>query len=304
MSEKAIKLQYLANAIKKRVRDDKDCVIAVSGDEGDGKSTLAAGLSILTDPMFDFETHELFSPTPEEMAEKITGLPKYSVIIADEAIKILYKLNWQSKSQKFLNELYALCRKENKVTILCVPRFPDLNEYFRNHRVKYWIQVIDPISATKKIGHAAFFKRSWVPGHDDPWNLKELKKEIDKYSERKRIKEVEFGFEEKAEVLSRHRNFIGILEFEWLPKTWWDKYIEMKSKVEYGKDSGAESKESKRENVLSHRLKVLIDELVNRGESYDAIGKMVGLSSTRIFTIHKAGMDPKTKEATPTIALA
>lgn len=110
----SIESSFFAQKLYERARNGKDSVVAICGDEGDGKSTLAANIGFESDMFFDFERNELFSPTNEEMQEKVVGLPRFSTIVADEAIKILYKLNWQSKSQRFLNELYALCRRENK----------------------------------------------------------------------------------------------------------------------------------------------------------------------------------------------
>lgn len=275
----------LAKKLVQRAKNGKDSVVAICGDEGDGKSTLAANIGIASDDFFDFERNELFSPTVEEMREKVVGLPRYSTIIADEAIKILYKLNWQSKSQRFLNELYALCRRENKTTLLCIPRLTDLNEQFRNHRVRFWLQVIDSVSGTKKDGHAVLFKRSWVPGRSDPWNLGELEKMINKFCFNRKIKEVEMNFEDKIRVLSRHRNFVAVVGFSWMPPVWWERYSALKNSIAYVDEKEVDSR---RDIALKYRIKKLIDALVAKGESFEAIGGLVGLSKARVYAIHKA----------------
>lgn len=164
----------------RRVKKDKDAVIALTGDEGEGKSTLA--LHIIQETLrLHHKTEEeiletindyvIYSPNKEEVKKRIIGLPKYMPVSADEAIKILYKLNWGTEIQKYLNMLYAICRKENKITILCMPRFIDFNEFFRNHRIKFWIHILER-------GRAVMFSKDWSPFSKDPWWLDENQKII------------------------------------------------------------------------------------------------------------------------------
>ena len=122
MIKKSIKT--LARLIRKRLREDWDVVIAVTGQEGCGKSTLAIELGMAVDKNFDLEQNIIYIPDYKLIAKKITEeLKKYSVLIIDEAIKTMYKRRWQARAQIFLNQLYSICRKQNIATILCMPSF-------------------------------------------------------------------------------------------------------------------------------------------------------------------------------------
>lgn len=272
----------VAKVANKRLRLDKDLVIAVTGDEGDGKSALAMGISLKVDPLFDFERNVLYSPTVEETKSKIIGLPRYSVIVADEAIKIMYKLNWGTKIQKFLNQIYALCRQENKLSILCMPRFKDFNEYFRNHRIKFWLHIVDPISNKKSKGHAILFGKSWNPTSQDTWWLGDLQKTIDKYSFKRKLHEVDYTLQDKIDVLSKSRNFLGVVEFEWIPDEQWNIYLEAKSRQKY---DGMELNDVDADEFKlreSERLNKAMLELSKRGVTQKEIARAINMSQQSI----------------------
>lgn len=220
------------------------------------------------------------------MKLKVTGLPRYSAIVADEAIKSLYKLHWQNKMQQFINILYAICRQENKLSILCIPRFSDLNEFFRQHRVKFWIHIIDEISRNKDVGHAVIFTKSWNPFTLDAWNFKDTLKEIDNYARIKHIKEVEFNINSKAYVLSKSRNYVGMLEFGLMPNELFDKYMELKRKYAYD-DLGDTTNVSKnrREILWIKRTQKLATMLLEQGKTHTEIGEALGVTQARVAQI-------------------
>jgi len=190
---------------KKRVRKDFDLVIAITGEEGMGKSVLAIQLGMRLDKNFKLEKNSIYTNEDKEIIDKITTLPRYSVLIIDEAVKLLYKLNWQSPIQKMMNQIYNLCRKENQISIFCIPRFRDLNEYFRNQRVKIWIHVIAR-------GHAIIFTRDWSPVSKDPWYCDSLQKTIEQGSRKLNVGEI--GLEEKLMFLRKSRSYATDFTFE------------------------------------------------------------------------------------------
>jgi len=209
----------IAHHFIKRVKQDKDACVGITGDEGDGKSTLAVWIIIeclkkqgKTDEEIKqiLNDYIVYSPNKDEMMAKIVGLPKYSPISADEAIKILYKMNWATDIQKFLNMLYAVCRQENKISLLCMPRFIDFNEFFRNHRIKFWIHIISR-------GHAVFFIRDWSPFSKDPWWIQDSQKTIDMHYKSKKLKIVDFNDEEMIFLLKKAKIFVGEIMFDDLP---------------------------------------------------------------------------------------
>ena len=96
------------------------------------------------------------------------------MFLVDEAIRIFYKLNWQTTGQKYLNKLFAVARKNNKVCVLCIPRFSDLTEFQRNHRVYIWIHcyargkavVFRRLKTAFAIGDVWQFRENWKVEQD------------------------------------------------------------------------------------------------------------------------------------------
>jgi len=274
--------EELVKSWKKRTEADFDAVIAITGEEGISKSTLATWC-IIEGLLYDGFTEEqipgminnytIFSPNKERVKKQIMEAPRHSIINADEAIKILYKLNWHTDIQKFLNMLYALCRKENKISILCIPRFTDLNEFFRKHRIKFWVHVIDR-------GVGILFAKDWNPFTDDPWWMKEGMDIIKKSYGRKKV--VDFDTQEKINMLSKVRNFVAIVKFEDLPTA--IKKIYRKGKEEFGYDDLGEMKGmeanfggSAREAKQLERLQRTVVNLTKRGFKQNEIVEITGI---------------------------
>ena len=129
-------------------------------------------LGYLLDKRFDLDTNVSYLPTTNEVEEKFRSIDSEQVLVIDEAIKALYKLRFMDKMQARVNTLYATERKQRKITILCIPRFTDLNEFFRNDRVQFWIHVVDRGVAV------AFVKDKVNIFGSDKWHMKEEYKRI------------------------------------------------------------------------------------------------------------------------------
>jgi hypothetical protein len=269
-------IEDVAKRVRKRLQLDQDFTIVLSGYEGSGKSTLGAALGLSIDPSFSFERNELYSPSTVEMIRKVRGLPKGSIIINDEAIKTFYKLRWQDKRQHYLNQFMTQCRKENKGIILCIPRFTDLNEYMRNHRVRMWIEIIDPVHTNKKVGYAVVMGKTWNPFNRDPWNIQESQKIIKDYMKKRRMRESEFSLREKVRLLSRLPNYIGVLQFGHIKDDLWAKYCSLRDKYKY-EDTDEVDILSKRETLWKVRMLALIhhiqeNNLMERKDIYETSG--------------------------------
>ena len=213
--KKITSIKMISEKARLKVRQDYDCVIAVTGGEGVGKSSLSIKLGMDIDDDFKLVKNILFSPIENEVKDAVTKMPKYSVIILDEAIKVLYKLNWNTKLQKMLNTLYTLCRKENKVTILCIPRLTDLSEMFRNHRVKIWIHV-------SRRGCAMVFLKNDNPFGEDSWGFKMMQKRTDK------INWSALEFDKQISIVKKLPTFFGAFHFHDLDPKIKERYIELR----------------------------------------------------------------------------
>lgn len=273
----------LIRTFKKRAKIDYDVVAAITGEEGISKSTLATHCVVESLAYEGFSMDEIlekipdytiFSPNKARVQEQITNAPRYAVINADEAIKILYKLNWNSGIQKFLNMFYALCRKENKISLLCIPRFTDFNEFFRKHRIKFWIHIVDR-------GVGILFGKDWNPFTDDPWWMKEGMDIVKKGYGRKKI--TDFDTEEKIRILSKVRNFIAIIKFPDLNNAIKKVYKEGKEKFGYEDIESDDIGKAKRTELYQERIESTIRNLKNKGMNVVEISDITGTPKTTIY---------------------
>jgi len=255
-------VKMISEKARLKVRQDYDCVIAITGSEGVGKSSMAIRLGMAIDDNFSMEKNILFSPIETEVKDAVTKLPKYSVIILDEAIKVLYKLNWNTKLQKMLNTLYTLCRKENKVTILCIPRLTDLSEMFRNHRVKIWIHI-------SRRGCAMVFLKNDSPFSDDTWSFKIMQKRTDK------INWSAIEFEKQISMVKKLPTFFGAFHFHDLDPRVKNRYIALRD-TEGEKYKGLDFKDP--ENIYKNK----IEEYKGMYEKAIMILKKTGMKTSHI----------------------
>ena len=194
----------VAKEINKPVKNKWDYTVAITGEEGVGKSALALLLALAGDPQFDVFRNELYAPDFLTTKSLITDLPPNSWIVADEAIRILYKLH-RDRLQIFLNMLYAVGRSHRKISLMLMPRFRDFNEYFRNHRVRLWIHVVSR-------GIAVVHKRLGSEFTYDPWFYDYGEKAYINLVRRKKV--VNIRVEDVLEFERRMPTFLGVVVFE------------------------------------------------------------------------------------------
>ncbi|MEX1384434.1 hypothetical protein [Lutibacter sp.] len=156
---------------------NKDRVVAITGEEGLGKSNL-----ILS--MFDYWYGELLGFDLEDTLIKYLGSNKiefitalyecssnerkYYMVAHDEAGKDLYSRKAMSSFSSDLNESYQVIRGLNLWTGLAIPSIMDLDSFFRKRRVRYMIHFIGE-------GKYAFYSKAKVA-----MLIPELKKQSDK----------------------------------------------------------------------------------------------------------------------------
>ncbi len=237
-------------------------------------SCLSVQIGIGIDPSFKMFRNVLFDPSVKIIRSKIYNLPPYTPIIADEAIKIMYKLNWGSKIQKYLNKIYAVCRNQNKISIFNMPRFTDFAEYFRNHRLRLWIHIVDPINNEKPNGHAVVIARSWNPVSVDPWGLKIFEKKL--ADERKRgKKDVYYSLDDKLALFEELPGFVDVLRFNWVKQSLWDEYLKLKAEVSVDEE----------ERLEDDKMVIEIDAWKNRTVRAINIFKAMGYSGAEIAKV-------------------
>lgn len=164
----------------RRVRNDWDAMIVITGDHGVGKSTLMQQFGFEMDAKFDQKINISYIPTVESIIQKFNALDKFQVFGIDEAMEVMYKNDFMKGFQKALIKMYARERKQNKITIMCIPSFADLSKTFRNTRVKYWVYIAER-------GHGVLMCRPQTPYSEDAWNLKLLNKDFDDIIRNKKV---------------------------------------------------------------------------------------------------------------------
>lgn len=219
----------IARVLISRVKKDFDAVICISGDEGMGKSVLAIHLLIeicrQNNQKFSLDDNVIYNPDVQKVWDKILyTTDRYAPVLLDEAITLLYKMGFASAAQRTINKLYSVCRKENKITVLAIPNFFDLNTFFRNRRVMIWIEVIGR-------GRAVVFIRDWSPYNPDRWHTKESQKLIEKYTRRRTI--LRLGVDDKIQILRRLNNYIGDFYFDDLDKDTKREYKKRAAAIKY-----------------------------------------------------------------------
>ena len=266
---------YCCKALMKRVRQDYDAVIAITGTEGVSKSTLANQLGFNTDKAYTLEKNCLFSPNPKNLVASIRELPRFSTVNADEAIKILYKQQWWL--QVFINKFYRLCRQDNKISIMCMPRFQEFNEGFRNHRILFWIHLLDR-------GVGVVYEKDWSPFVKDPWHTDDNQKQIEKMTTGRKYFKIDM--ERRLGILERSGNCLGRIEFPDLTPEIRVKYKELAKLHKY---EGLEDEMDKgrfygqMKERYEDRLVKLVELLRKQtGMSQRQIAEQLGVSHSRL----------------------
>jgi len=274
-----IELREFALYIFKRCLKDWDIFIGICGEEGVGKSTLAVLIAWYIDNAFSVKKNVIGSPNVREVSEHLLHkLPKRSPVILDEAIKLLYKLGWQTAAQILINTVFSVCRARNHIVLLCMPRFLDFNEYNRQHRVKIWVEVVER-------GHAFVFIKDKSPFITDSWHIKDNQKVMEKYLKRKKIADIEQ--EEYFRALRETITFAGEFHFGLMPDEVVEDYNELKKQVRKDFDVTDEVKGVAKlyRNAAQKAVKILYTELALKQAQ---ISSELGIS---IYTVNRMLQD-------------
>ncbi len=163
MSEAQWSILELTENINKTLGIDKDFPIIIDGLTGSGKSTLAIHLAKKGCSWFDIKKDIIFSRN--ELIERIMNAEKYSYIVLDEAINVLFKRDFMNRKQKFILKLLDMCRDRNLCLILCVPNFWSIDKHILDGRIRLRIHVA-------RTGFSFMWKPSTNPFTPDKWNRK------------------------------------------------------------------------------------------------------------------------------------
>jgi len=261
--------------------------VQLTDGEGRGKSTLALLLAKAIDKDFKLEENVLYSSSPDEMRDKMINAKRYACIVGDESIKSLFKQNW-AKS-KYLTILFNVIRQENKCCILVLPRFTDLTEYFRNHRVYLQIKVLQR-------GRAVVFAYDDF-SVKDPWRLDENYKNIRRKLNNKLPAFVDPDVFEAA--LMSCDNYLMMIDFPKMPDVMHEKYKELKNKYKLDDLGDDDKKESSSDKRYRQALMKSLLWLERDGYSMLSMAKELKISQSllsRLLKKFKKEMEDKPNE--------
>lgn len=205
-----------------------DATAAIAGDTGMGKSELAVSiqlaLSKFTGQPFSVKKNIVY--TREQLDDAIRTLPRYSGIIVDEAVNVLFSRDDQ-KNSKIIKVLEA-CRSRNLAIFFCMPDFSAMDSKARNSRIRFWIDI-------RKVGEGLEFIRmrrtAANPHLTDPWN--------------------NWAFKEIGSNYAAHPNFIGLIRWTRIPDSMREEYVEWKHSSELLSDQSVEQKDVSIESFIA-----------------------------------------------------
>ena len=135
-----LKKSLLTKVVPSLAKDDKDCIIAIDGGEGTGKSTLAFQVGKVVDPTLNL-SRVVFDA--EGFKQAIFKAKKGQCVIYDEAFTGLSSRTSLSGINTALISLMMQMRQKNLFVILVLPTFFLLDKYAALFRTRLLIHVYE-----------------------------------------------------------------------------------------------------------------------------------------------------------------
>lgn len=196
---------------------NRDAVVIISGDTGEGKSVFnwrmmrqhALARKIKFNPV-----RQLIYDR-EEFNMAIDELPENSGLGADEAVGIFYSRDYHDDEQIALLKKLDRVRYRRLLLALLIPNMFHIDKHIRDARVRYWVHIdMRKGKGAEGYAHCYIFERERNPFNPDPWNLSHNRKlftkgKIDKSPNYvgeiifKDISSKEYGFHEEIKHLKR-----------------------------------------------------------------------------------------------------
>ncbi|UCD07747.1 MAG: hypothetical protein JSW41_02125 [Candidatus Aenigmatarchaeota archaeon] len=174
-----IQLEDLIGKWIERSQIEKDSHVAISGDEGDGKSHLESQI-ITKYPGATLKDNIIYTNNPDEFYYKYDNMEVGSCMGLDDALNMIDRVDWHKlEVRDFVKHVRGKVRVEKRATFIYnVQLFRDLHPYWRNHRIRYWIE-LTPREWFDNMNFAYVLERARVPfitGRRDGWLLDENEK--------------------------------------------------------------------------------------------------------------------------------
>lgn len=184
-----------ANLIKDVLKSNRDCVIVYSGFSGEGKTTFGVHTGKAVSECFGrrFSFDKNMAIGADDFLDKALKLPRYSVLMGDEAINIFFKRESLNKDRIKAIKIMDTIRKRNLCLILNIPQFWSLDGHILQGKVRFWGYI-------DKRRSCHMFKPIRHPFSEDVWNRRINKKMVWNWDD--------------LSYISKIKNYIGSFEFE------------------------------------------------------------------------------------------
>ena len=173
-----ISMDYLKRTWIEICEINKDVHIAISGDEGDGKSTLGAYF-IKKVFKLDLWQNVIYTDNIKEFYDKYEDAEV--AMCFDEALDLFNRLDWMKTDLRELVKKFRRdVRKEKKmIWFYNVQLFRDLYGYWRHHRIRWWLELTPREWFKNGINWVFVYNRDRIralTGKRDAWLLDEWEK--------------------------------------------------------------------------------------------------------------------------------
>lgn len=122
-------LKDLSGMSNRIIEENFDCVIAITGNRGLGKSTLAYKLALASALKFKPEKDIVFG---KQDTLKALAHGRKKVIIADEVIQTAFNRDFYTTENKQFIKILTMNRDRNNLIILCIPHFSSIDNQIKN----------------------------------------------------------------------------------------------------------------------------------------------------------------------------
>jgi hypothetical protein len=143
--ESYVTLIEIVKQLKGRLDNKNDNVIAISGYEGVGKTSLAFWIYYLLNDgdLSKWEDDIFFSEKATKVIDKIKESPERTSFWFDEAVNQFSKKDWNTMDARLFSKEFTVNRNEFNNYLLCLPNFLEFVKGMRTHRIKFWFFVTE-----------------------------------------------------------------------------------------------------------------------------------------------------------------
>jgi hypothetical protein len=145
--ENKIRVLYLDGKLKRKLDFAKhqiglnnDCVGAITGNEGSGKSSVAGNIMrYMTDDKFNPNMHMIGSDY-EDALNKLESVPFGGALMFDEGNAFFLSTETMTRETRDLHKLFSIFRQKNLFVLIILPSFFRLSSYFAVDRTRFLIR--------------------------------------------------------------------------------------------------------------------------------------------------------------------